>query len=154
MVDEFKLMLPPGYKRIFKTPDIVREHLRIGLEAGMELSVQISKTKYLAGPRPLVLGIISGALRGAVMKWTGTRGKYILEGLLGVPKGEKRERVWYGKLHEYGMHGVSKKTGKAWGFPKRAFLDPALRDALPQIFRYMEKSIFKGFNAAGGTKGK
>jgi len=139
MIDDIKLELPPGYRRIFQTPQILKEHLKEGLRAGMPIWQRIAQLEYLSGPRPAKLAPRTGALRANVLWRVTTKGKYLLLGILGIPK-----LVWYGKLHELGIGGM----------PPRPFLKPSRSDAIPTILRYLDKAVHKGFKKAGGTKRK
>ena len=143
MVDDIKLELPPGYKKIFRTPQILREYLKEGLEAGMPVWKRIAQLEYLSGPRPQFLAPVTGALRAGILWNVMTKGKHLLIGSLGLPK-PGGGHIWYGRLHELGIGGM----------PQRAFLRPSRSKAIPTILRYLDKAVHKGFKAAGGTRKK
>lgn len=95
------------------------------LKTGMFEIERTSKTKYLSGPRPVKLGVVSNALRASV-KGTVEQNGYNLLGHAGIGP-----HVWYGKVHEEGLGGMK----------KRPFLVPAIEDHIQDITDKILKSI-------------
>ena len=120
------------------------------LRDGMEEAVSISQTQYLTGPRPGKLGVITGRLRSTIT--------YADPKVWGpTVKTKFGTNVIYGRIHELG--GIIRpktkkylkfKTKTGWvmtkkvRMPRRPFLYPALKQALPSIKRLIRKYIKQG----------
>jgi hypothetical protein len=149
-IEQYRLRLPRGWRRILRTPDLMMEEFAKALAGGLEAARRTAVESYLSGPRPIFLAPRSRRLKRNVgkdvkkIRWIG---RYRIQGIFGIP-----QLVWYGMLHELGMSGVG-KYGQQWGFPPKPFLKPALTDEFPTILRYLERAGKVGFEKAGGTKG-
>ena len=90
------------------------------------LEVQrVAQTKYLTGPRPHRLGVISGRLRGDIKGRAKRHGNRVV-GITGT-------NVSYGAIHELRGVGKAKK--------KRPFLRPALNDSRKFILKKIDRAF-------------
>ena len=135
-----------------------REVWRRAMEGSLYDIVEISKNKYLSGPRPGRLGVGEGRLRNSL--WPGAQDSRTQ--VMKVSEGEVVGRVGtsvpYGRIHEYGTVGaggtlpdIVPKTAKVLRFqvktggaprwvstkrvkiPPRPFIRPAIEDASKKI---------------------
>ena len=118
--------------------------LVLGMRKLMEDVRDTSRDKYLTGPRPKRLGVVSNTLRSTLRVDAFERGKKII-GVIGTGK-----EAPYGQYHEEGRRGpwviqarkarlLSFKVGGRWvsaksvthpGIKARPFLRPAIEDNL------------------------
>ncbi len=158
---KFELLLPPGYNKISQLPPLIQANVLKALEDGMLVAEQKSKTKYLSGPRPEKLGVITGLLRSRVRSSVerGTKNIFAI-GTLGV------SGVVYAWIHELGgktrPHPIVAKNApylvffwKSKGiwmrikavnhpgskFPPRPYLKPALEESEPAIVHLLQAAI-------------
>jgi len=114
------------------------------LQKAARLVQRTSQEKYLTGPRPLRLGVVTGRLRRSIetkVEVNGTR----VEALIGT-------NVEYARIHEYGggisrrggflggqlgVRGATRTTGR---MPARPFLAPAIRDQQQETIRLVHKA--------------
>jgi hypothetical protein len=160
-----KFVLPSGESSLTRLPALIQANVFKALQQGMMLSEQTSKTKYLTGPRPDRLAVVTGLLRSSVKSgaYLGGDSGVFATGFLSA-SGE------YAPIHEYG--GVTpphlieaknvpylkffwKKKG-VWfrgrsvnhpgsRIPARPYLRPALVDSLPVIEDLIKAAIDRAY---------
>ncbi len=69
-----------------------------GLEQGLQRIVGVSNRKYLSGPRPQRLDVLTGRLRGSIT--------YAVDVSPDVVRGSVGTNLPYGEYHERGFHGT------------------------------------------------
>lgn len=117
----FKIKMPP-------IPDDMLKILEPVMKENMFIAERTSKLNYLSGPRPNVLGVVSGRLRNSIKTRTSRHGS-VLSGSIGT-------NVKYGPPHEFGKFPI----------PPRPFLTPAIEDNLPLFEEKFLKAIEDEWN--------
>ena len=147
-------------KSINKNTGLIPSKLEKAFRTGLEYVLTTIKTKYLTGPRPEKLGVVTGRLRSSIF--------YRLGISLGKISGTVGTNVNYAAIHEYG--GVIKPTTRILAFgkkgrfisrkkagrmktgavriavaqykerkmPARPFVEPGVKESIPKIERLLE----------------
>ena len=160
-----KVTLPPGINAISKLPALIQANVFQALKQGMMVAEQISQTKYLTGPRPEKLGVVTGLLRSSVKS-----GAYLGGDPGTFATGVLSANTEYARIHEYGgttrPHRIEAKNVRNLKFfwkkkgiwflgprvnhpgskiPARPYLTPAIEDSLPVIADMIQASIDRAF---------
>ena len=135
--DENVKLIPSKLEKVFRT--------------GLEYVVTTIQTKYLTGPRPEKLGVVTGRLRSSI--------GYLLRPGAKKMTAEVGTKVEYAAIHEYGgvtrAHTILPKNKKAlfWPgarhpvklvqhpgskMPARPFVEPGVKESIPKIERLLE----------------
>jgi phage gpG-like protein len=125
-----------------------------GMRAGLRAVVRIAQVKYLSGPRPQKLGVVSGVLRGSLVSSVEVSGGKIVARF--------GSDVPYAAYHEHGFHGTIQvrthrgnrgaKRGlttveftrahqRKVNYAGRPFLRPALEEGEPIILEEIRKAL-------------
>lgn len=164
---ELKWINPPGGNSISKLPPLVQSNVLRALRDGILYAEKISQEKYLTGPRPERLGVVTGLLRKRVrglLSGTGGDSSIFASATLGV------SGVKYARIHELGgttpAHTIEAKNVPMLKFfwkkkgiwmkirkvnhpgshiPARPYLEPALLEARPNIERLIQAAIDKAY---------
>ena len=167
---QIKFRLPPNADAISKLPALIQANVFKALQQGMTLAASISQTKYLTGPRPSKLGVVTGMLRASV------KGGAYLGGGPGVFAMGVLKAGWFGAsmkyaaIHEYGgttpPHTIIPRTktvlkffwkkANMWRYakriyhpgsviPARPYLLPAMMDVQPIIENMIQTAIDRAF---------
>ena len=122
---------------LVKTGGLSRALASGAAELGIEMQ-NTAETKYLTGPRPGKLGVVSGALRRSVAWNTKSTGRGLL---INLQAGGGPEAVDYAAKHELGI-----------GVRQRPFLRPARAEGLgmaPRIFtKHVAGALRSGLGGA------
>ena len=130
------------------------------LRRGAMRVVATSQRKYLTGPRPLRLGVMTGRLRRSV---------HYRMSRIPAPKAKVGTNVKYAKIHEYGgkidhpggtayfptekgqVRFISNKAAAGHNYPRtqahkikippRPFLRPAVNQELPRVMRMIRDAV-------------
>jgi hypothetical protein len=92
----------PGFdKRISNLSKTIQVNVFKALQQGMELTVGVAQTKYMTGPRPEKLAVVTGLLRSSVKAGAYLGGE---EGAFatGVLTAGQSGTIKYAAIHEYG----------------------------------------------------
>ena len=106
----------PKGQPIARKADRFLDKLKREVNLVMRRMEHTSKTRYLTGPRPTRLGVVTGHLRRSV-KGFAKKKRGMVIGYLGS------YRVKYGPFHEFGFSGIqpvsahSRTIRKVWGRP-------------------------------------
>jgi phage gpG-like protein len=125
---KFKINMPP-------IPGDLLRIIQPVMKENMFIAERDSKINYLSGPRPHILGVISGRLRNSIKTRTRRHGN-VLEGSIGT-------NVKYGPIHEFG--GSAGRNRKVM-IPPRPFLRPSIEDNLPLFEEKFLKAIEDEWN--------
>jgi len=97
-----KFDLPPGTSAISRLPALIQANVFQALVQGMRLAESISQTKYLTGPRPDKLGVVTGLLRSSVKGGAQLGGGSGIFAIGVLRAGYFGGEVKYAAIHEYG----------------------------------------------------
>lgn len=162
--------IPPG-ESLFKLSPLLQSSIVKALSDGMQLAATISQTRYLSGPRPSVLGVVTGLLRSSVKSAVTLGGGPGIFATGFLRAGMAGSEIKYAAVHEYGgrtsPHLIQAKNVKylsffwkkmgVWFvgprvnhpgsvFPARPYLRPAMDDAFPTIDRLIQAAVDKAFS--------
>lgn len=85
-------------KNLKTTNERVRVALGVGLARGLLIAVGVAQVKYLSGPRPGVLDVVTTRLRGSITSEVTVNDNEIT--------GRIGSNIPYAAYHEFGFHGV------------------------------------------------
>jgi len=173
LIRYLKFELPEWDDRITDLPKRIQNNVFEALQQGMELTAGVAQTKYLSGPRPTKLAVVTGLLRSSVKAGAylgGEEGAFATGTLTAGQSG----MIKYATIHEFGgvidhpgaeTSGNQKKMRFFWKktntwvitryvrphkipIPARPYLGPAMEEmATPDgvISRMIRKAINMAF---------
>ena len=117
---------------------------RVALDMGLRV-IRISRQKYLSGPRPERLGVVTGRLRSSIRAEVRNPSKNQWELNVGTD-------VPYARIHEMGgairkqgfraaLNRITGRKGGRYYLKARPFLRPAVEEALPETRLQLQKIL-------------
>jgi hypothetical protein len=167
---ELKFTLPPGTSALSKLPALIQANVFQALVQGMVYAQTISQEKYLSGPRPERLGVVTGLLKSGIKGGAQLGGGSGIFAIGVLRAGYGGAAVKYAAIHEYGgttsPHTITPRTkttlkffwkkANIWRYaksinhpgsviPARPYLSTAMVDSLPKIERLIQSSIDRAY---------
>jgi hypothetical protein len=165
-----KFILPSSESSLTRLPALIQANVFKALQQGMMLAEQTSQTKYLTGPRPDRLAVVTGLLRSSVKSGAYLGGDPGVFATGTLTAGMAGDSIKYAAIHEHGgitpPHLIEarnvpylkffwKKKG-VWfrgrsvnhpgsRIPARPYLRPALVDSLPVIEDLIKAAIDRAY---------
>lgn len=117
---ELRFDLPSGTSALSKLPALIQANVFQALKQGMMIAEGVSQTKYLTGPRPEKLGVVTGLLRSSVKSGAQLGGGSGIFAIGILRAGMAGDSIKYAAIHEYG--GITPPhTIKAKNVPRLVF---------------------------------
>jgi len=139
---EFNKNVNSGFLGLEK---MIPKELAAALQRAARLVQRTSQEKYLSGPRPEKLGVVSGRLRRSIATRVDVSGSRVTA-LVGT-------NVVYGRIHELGFrgrvlmsqrlrgHSMVRAGGRNMRMRARPFLAPAIADHAEETKQMVAKSL-------------